>query len=78
MNMIEPTESLRLSTERQDESYPWVVKGAGGWAGRCCRGCHGCAEQPITDFYPRPIDAHLARLEWQGKIPVGPARVVDG
>ena len=88
--MIEPSESLRASAERQDERYPGVMywteghnKGVTpgweskpGWYGMCCPGCHGCGGVPITGRYLRPIDAYLALLDRDGEIPVGPARIV--
>lgn len=88
--MIEPSEELKRTTERQDERYPGVIfwteahnkrvtpghEREPGWYGMCCSGCHGCGGVPVTGKYPRPIDAHLALLEREGKIPVGPVRVV--
>lgn len=76
--MIEPSDALRRSTERQNERYPYVRRDKhGGWAFYCCHGCHGCGGAPQGDRYPRPIDAYLARLEWRGKVPVGPVRRID-
>ena len=88
--MIEPSEDLQLSTERQNERYRrvryWteadnkqVTRGyehEPGWYGFCCGGCHGCGGVPMTNKYPRPIDAYLAILEWRGEVPVGPVRVL--
>lgn len=89
--MIEPNEDLRLSTERQDEQYRHVRywdeldnkqmtpgwEHEPGWYGFCCGGCHGCGGAPITNKYPRPIDAHLARLEWIGEVPISEVRIVS-
>lgn len=92
--MIEPTDRLRASLDRQKERYklvryitPQIAKEAygytnpeqytAGWYGMCCMGCHGCSGGPISGPDPRPIDAHLARLEWLGKVPVGPVRVAE-
>ena len=75
---------------RKAERYPYVVAWTDadtigrthgpdktGWVGLCCRGCHGCGGAPVTDAYPLPIEAHLARLEWLGEVPVGPVRVIE-
>lgn len=89
--ILEPTEDLRRSAERQDERYRDVIywtedhnKGVTpgyerdpGWYGMCCDGCHGCCGLPVTGKHLRPIDAYLALLEWEGKVPVGPTRVVE-
>lgn len=56
----------------------WAQMDQEGWTAECCSGgCHGCSGAMVVGVHPRPIDAHLARLDWLGEIPVGPVRVMQ-